>query len=81
MSAIMKKSRPLSPAPARPWTRPATGPTPPPGNPLEIVTAKCDIVTIIHKNYRQDPTAVPGKFHEAFTFDTFRVKNGKLLEH
>ena len=60
---------------------PATGPAPPPGNPLEVVTAECDIVTIVHKNYRQDPTAEPGKFYEAFTFDTFRIKDGKLVEH
>jgi len=60
---------------------PATGPAPPPGNPLEVVTAECDIVTVIHKNFRQDPTAEPGKFYEAFTFDTFRIKDGKLVEH
>ena len=60
---------------------PAAGPQPPPGNPLEVVTAECDIVTIVHKNYRQDPTAAPGKFYEVFTFDTFRVRNGKLVEH
>jgi predicted SnoaL-like aldol condensation-catalyzing enzyme len=60
---------------------PATGPTPPPGNPLEIVTAECDVVTVVHKNFRQDPTAEPGKFYEAFTFDTFRIKDGKLVEH
>ncbi len=60
---------------------PAAGPTPPPGNPFEVVTAECDVVTVVHKNYRQDPTAEPGKFYEVFTFDTFRVKNGKLVEH
>ena len=60
---------------------PGDGPQPPAGNPLEVVTAECDIVTAIHKNYRQDPTAEPGKFYEVFTFDTFRVKNGKLVEH
>jgi predicted SnoaL-like aldol condensation-catalyzing enzyme len=59
----------------------ATGPQPPPGNPVEVVTAECDIVTAIHKGYRQDPTAEPGKFYEVFTFDTFRVKDGKLVEH
>jgi predicted SnoaL-like aldol condensation-catalyzing enzyme len=57
------------------------GPTPPAGNPLEIVMVECDLVTIIHKNFRQDPTAAPGTFYEVFTFDTFRVKNGKLVEH
>jgi predicted SnoaL-like aldol condensation-catalyzing enzyme len=60
---------------------PAAGPTPPQGNPLEIVMVECDLVTLIHKNYRQDPTAAPGMFYEVFTFDTFRVKNGKLVEH
>ena len=59
----------------------ATGPQPPPGNPFEIVTAECDVVTVVHKNYRPDPTAEPGKFYEVFTFDTFRVKDGKLVEH
>lgn len=59
----------------------AAGPQPPQGNPFEVVTAECDIVTIVHKVYRQDPTAEPGKFYEAFTFDTFRVNNGKLVEH
>lgn len=59
----------------------AEGPAPPQGNPLEVVTAECDIVTVIHKAYRQDPTADPGTFYEVFTFDTFRVKDGKLVEH
>jgi predicted SnoaL-like aldol condensation-catalyzing enzyme len=57
------------------------GPQPPAGNPLEIVMAECDVVTIIHKNFRQDPTAAPGTWYEVFTFDTFRVRNGKLVEH
>jgi predicted SnoaL-like aldol condensation-catalyzing enzyme len=59
----------------------AEGPQPPQGNPLEIVMAECDLVTIIHKNFRQDPTAAAGTFYEVFTFDTFRVRNGKLVEH
>jgi predicted SnoaL-like aldol condensation-catalyzing enzyme len=59
----------------------AEGPQPPAGNPLEIVMAECDLVTIIHKNNRQDPTAAAGTFYEVFTFDTFRVRNGKLVEH
>jgi predicted SnoaL-like aldol condensation-catalyzing enzyme len=59
----------------------AAGPQPPAGNPLEIVMAECDLVTIIHKNSRQDPTASPGTFYEVFSFDTFRVRNGKLVEH
>ena len=60
---------------------PAAAPAPPPGNNTEIVMVECDLVTIIHKNNRQDPTAPPGTFYEVFTFDTFRVRNGKLTEH
>jgi len=56
-------------------------PAPPPGNNTEIVMAECDLVTVIHRNNRQDPTAAPGTFYEVFTFDTFRVRNGKLVEH
>jgi predicted SnoaL-like aldol condensation-catalyzing enzyme len=59
----------------------AAGPQPPAGNPFEIVVGECDLVTAIHKNYRQDPTAAPGTFYEVFTFDTFRVRDGKLVEH
>ena len=60
---------------------PAAGPPPPPGNPFEVVTAECDVVTVVHRNNRQDPTATPGTWYEVFTFDTFRVRNGKLVEH
>lgn len=59
----------------------AEGPQPPAGNPLEIVMAECDLVTIVHKNFRQDPTAAAGTWYEVFTFDVFRVRNGKLVEH
>ena len=59
----------------------AAGPQPPPGNPAEVVVAERDIVTIIHRHYRQDRTAAAGTFYEVFTFDAFRVKDGKLTEH
>jgi predicted SnoaL-like aldol condensation-catalyzing enzyme len=59
----------------------AAAPRPPAGDPLAVVTTQCDLVTAIHKNFRQDPTAAPGTWYEVFTFDTFRVKNGKLVEH
>src|SRR5438874_6236433 len=60
--------------------RPATGPQPPAGNPFEVVTTECDITIVIHSQYRPDPTT-PGRFFEAYTFDAFRVRNGKLVEH
>ena len=59
----------------------AAGPQPPQGNPFEVVTAECDVVTIVHKAFVQDPTLPPGNFYERFTFDSFRVRNGKLVEH
>ena len=59
----------------------ATGPQPPAGNPLEIVMAECDLVTIIHGTIVRIPPRAAGTFYEVFTFDTFRVRNGKLVEH
>jgi predicted SnoaL-like aldol condensation-catalyzing enzyme len=64
--------------------RRAAGVVPPPvipgGDPTYIVMAEGDLVTVLHKNMVADP-ANPGKFYEAFTFDTWRVKDGKLYEH
>jgi hypothetical protein len=53
----------------------------PAGNLFEIVAAECDIVTIVHRKYVQDPTAPAGTYYPIFTFDAFRVTNGKLAEH
>lgn len=72
---------PQGPRAGGPGRGQAAGPQPPAGNNTEIVMAECDLVTVIHRNVRQDPTAEPGTWFEAFTFDTFRVKNGKLVEH
>lgn len=46
-----------------------------------IVTAECHLVTAIVSNTRPDPTAVPGTTYQQFSFDTFRVRAGKLVEH
>ncbi len=46
-----------------------------------IVMAEGDLVTVIFKHMVQDPTAAPGTKYAAFTWDTFRVRNGKLVEH
>jgi predicted SnoaL-like aldol condensation-catalyzing enzyme/catechol 2,3-dioxygenase-like lactoylglutathione lyase family enzyme len=54
---------------------------PPPGNNYEVVTAECDLVTMVRRLVLQDPTAAPGTWYETFAFDTFRVRNGKLVEH
>lgn len=60
---------------------PAGSPPPPAGDPVAIVLAQCDLVTVIHKTYRHDPDAPAGVWYEYFSFDTFRVKDGKLAEH
>ena len=57
------------------------GPAPPAPDQYALVTVDCDLVTVLHKNFRQTPGAAPGTWYEAFTFDTFRVKNGKFTEH
>lgn len=46
-----------------------------------IVMAECDLVTAIIGNTRPDPTGSPGTTYEQFGFDTFRVRDGKLIEH
>jgi predicted SnoaL-like aldol condensation-catalyzing enzyme len=46
-----------------------------------IVTAECDLVTAIIRHTPPDPTAPPGTTYERFSFDTFRVRGGKLVEH
>ena len=60
---------------------PPAGPAPPPADQYALVMVDCDLVTILHKNFRQVPGAAPGTWYEAFTFDTFRVRNGKFTEH
>jgi predicted SnoaL-like aldol condensation-catalyzing enzyme len=56
-------------------------PAPPQGNPLYQVLAEGDLVFIMRQQFRQDPTKEPGNFYEAFAWDTFRIKDGKLYEH
>ena len=46
-----------------------------------IVMGECDLVTAIIRNTRPDPTASPGTTYPQFSFDTFRVRNGRLVEH
>jgi len=58
----------------------AQGTPPGPNNQFDVVTTECDITVAIHRNWRPDP-ATPGRWYEAYTFDAFRVRNGKLVEH
>jgi predicted SnoaL-like aldol condensation-catalyzing enzyme len=48
---------------------------------VAIVTAECDLVTAIVRHTPPDPTAPPGTTYARFSFDTFRVRGGKLVEH
>jgi predicted SnoaL-like aldol condensation-catalyzing enzyme len=61
------------------------GPPPPmPGQPPEdthyYVMANCDHVFLLRKSYLPDPQH-KGQFYEAFDFDLWRIKDGKLAEH
>jgi predicted SnoaL-like aldol condensation-catalyzing enzyme len=48
-------------------------------NPI-ILMAECDLVTALYERRLEDPDR-PGRTYEAFTFETFRVRDGKLVEH
>ena len=56
-------------------------PAPPQGNPLYQVLAEGNNVFIMRQQFRQDPTKEPGNFYEAFAWDVFTIKDGKLYEH
>jgi predicted SnoaL-like aldol condensation-catalyzing enzyme len=51
------------------------------GPQVAIVTAEYDLVTAIVRHTSPDPTAPPGTTYERFSFDTFRVRGNKLVEH
>ena len=49
-------------------------------DPPALITAEGDLVTWIFKRLRKDPKD-PSKTYEAFWFDTFRIRDGKIVEH
>jgi predicted SnoaL-like aldol condensation-catalyzing enzyme len=49
-------------------------------NPPDYVTAEGDLVTFIFKEATPDPTD-KSKTYDRYTFDMFRIKNGKIVEH
>jgi predicted SnoaL-like aldol condensation-catalyzing enzyme len=55
-------------------------PDAPKGNPLYKVMADCDMIVVLQQRYLPDPQ-YKGKYYEAFWFDAWRVKDGKLMEH
>ena len=55
-------------------------PDAPKGNPMYMVLGDCDVVVVLQQRYLPDPQN-KGKYYEAFWFDAWRVKNGKLTEH
>lgn len=64
-----------------PPRRPGEGAPPPPAPRREaFAIAEGDLVTIVWKQTLPVP-GDPSKTYEAFTFDAFRVKNGKFVEH
>ena len=69
VAAIMDNSQPAP-----------SGGRQPDGRELVIVMAECDLVTGVVKRIKPDPQT-PGRTFELFTFDTFRVRDGKFTEH
>ena len=49
-------------------------------DPPEFVVAEGDLVTWIFKRPRKDPKD-SSKAYDTFWFDTFRIKDGKIVEH
>jgi predicted SnoaL-like aldol condensation-catalyzing enzyme len=49
-------------------------------NPPAYIVAEGDLVTFIFKQPTQDPKD-KAKTYDRFTFDLFRIKNGKIVEH
>jgi predicted SnoaL-like aldol condensation-catalyzing enzyme len=49
-------------------------------NPPAYITAEGDLVTFIFKQKASDPKDKT-KTYDRFTFDMFRIKNGKIAEH
>ena len=70
MPMMMSGNGPFAPPPA----------DAPKGNPLYMVMADCDMIVVLEQRYLPDPQ-YKGKYYEAFWFDAWRVKNGKLAEH
>lgn len=52
----------------------------PKGDPLHLIIADCDHVFVMRKTYVPDPQR-KGEFYEAFDWDAWRIKDGKLAEH
>ena len=70
MPMMMSADGPFAPPPA----------DAPKGNPLYKVMADCDMIIVLQQRYLPDPQ-YKGKYYEAFWFDAWRVKDGKLMEH
>ena len=45
-----------------------------------VAFGACDIVTAIHAHYGPHPVR-EGEFYERYTFDTFRIRDGRIIEH
>lgn len=48
--------------------------------PPELVIAEGDLVQLVFKNPRPEPND-PSKTYDSYWYDTFRVRNGKIMEH
>lgn len=61
------------------WAGKQTAPQPLENPPVEVV-AQGDLVMMIFKHATPDPVD-PSKTYDAFSFDAYRITNGKVSEH
>lgn len=59
---------------------PSPGPAAVSPRTVDHVLAECDYVSVVWKQVLRDPDT-PSRTWEAFTFDTFRIRDGQLAEH
>jgi predicted SnoaL-like aldol condensation-catalyzing enzyme len=59
---------------------PPAGRGPAPARTPDLVTAEGDLVTFIFKRSVPDPET-PGRMYDAWSFDTYRIRDGKIAEH
>ena len=55
-------------------------PPPSPARSRDHIVAECDYVSVVWKQVLPDPDN-PARTWEAFTFDAFRIRDGRIVEH
>ena len=62
-------------------TRPAHADGAPEDRLATVAIGACDVATVIHAHYAPHPARGVGEFYENYTFDMFRLRDGRIVEH